>query len=113
MEKREKLSLFKRAIEQWGVHPQVRMVFEECSELMNALAKTYRCRATKEDVITELADVAILVEQMAVVFGYEEYEKEIERKLEKFKQKLEETKCNLLNQEDNFKKVLENGNNNQ
>ena len=107
MEKTEKISLFKQAIEQWGVHPQIRMVFEECSELMNALAKTYRNRATKQDVITELADVVILCEQMAVVFGQEEYEAELERKLEKFKKKLEDSKSNLLNQENNFQKVLD------
>lgn len=111
MNKTEKIKLFKQAIEQWGVHPQIRMVFEECSELMNALAKTYRNRVTKQDVITELADVVIMCEQMAVVFGQEEYEAELERKLEKMKKKLENPKCNLLNQENNFEKVLENGNN--
>ena len=107
MEKEEKICLYKQAIEQWGIHPQIRMVFEECAELMNALAKTYRGRASKQDVITELADVVIMCEQMAVVFGQEEYKAELERKLEKFKKKLEDSKSNLLNQENNFQKVLQ------
>ena len=111
MEKTEKMSLFKAALDKWGVHPQVRMVFEECSELINALSKAYRGRSTKEDVITELADVSILCEQMALVFGYEDFEKEVEKKLEKLKNKLNDSNSNLVNQEDNFQKIIENGDN--
>lgn len=113
MEKIQKINLFKQALEQWGVHPQVNMVFEECSELINALSKCYRGRATKEDVITELVDVVVMAEQMAVLFGYEDYEKEMERKLLKFQEKLEKTKGKVVDQENNFKKVLENGHYNQ
>ena len=46
------------------------MVFEECGELINALAKVYRGRSSGQDVITELADVSIMIEQMATMLGF-------------------------------------------
>lgn len=109
MNKSERIELYKKALEQWGIHPQVRMTFEECSELMDTLSKAYRKRATKEDVITELADVSIIVEQMALLFGYEEYEEERERKLLKLQNKLEKSNHEYVSQENNFESVLKNG----
>lgn len=45
------------------------MVSEECAELINALCKYKRGRVTDSDVITEIADVMIMCEQMAYYFG--------------------------------------------
>ena len=112
MEKEKRIEIYDKALKQWGVEPQVRMVFEECSELMNALSKTYRGRATKKDVITELVDVVVMCEQMAVLFGYEDFEKEMERKLSKFQEKLKKTEGKKITQEEKFKKEIVNGYNN-
>ena len=68
--------------------PQVLMVGEECGELLSALSKYNRGRIETPDVITELADVSIMVEQMAEFLGYEDFEKEKERKLERLKERL-------------------------
>ena len=68
---------------------QETMVFEELGELTTALARYKRGRAMVEDVITELADVTIMCEQMAILFGYEKYKDEIERKLERLKKRLD------------------------
>lgn len=89
MEKTQKINLFKTALEKWGIEAQRDMVFEEAGELITALAQDRRGRVTKEDIITELADVTIMCEQMAVFLGYEDYEKEMEYKLYKLKGKLE------------------------
>ena len=81
MEKEDRLSLYKKAIETWGIEAQRNMAFEELGELNTILARDRRGRATKEEILTELADVTIMCEQMATIIGFDLYEKEMERKL--------------------------------
>ena len=61
----------KDAITLWGVTAQVGMVMEECGELLTALNRFDRGRASAKDVAEEIADVQILMGQMAKVFGEE------------------------------------------
>jgi NTP pyrophosphatase (non-canonical NTP hydrolase) len=89
MEKEERIGLYKKAIDTWGSEAQMHMVFEECGELINALAKVYRGRSSGKDVITELADVSIMIEQMATMLGFDAYEAEKENKLIRLKERLE------------------------
>ena len=98
MKEEERLESYNRAIEQWGIPNQVLMVVEECGEMLNALAKINRNRSTPDEVITELVDVTILMEQMAVVFGYGRYKAEMKRKLERLKNRLD-AKYSLINKE--------------
>lgn len=88
MKQKEIEELCTKAIDTWGQLPQVNMVFEECGELTTALAQYLRGRATVADVITEVADVSIMMEQMAVLFGKEQFEQEKERKLQRLKERL-------------------------
>ena len=88
MEQKERDELYTKAIDTWGQMPQINMVNEECGELITSLARYLRGRATEEDVITEVADVAIMMEQMAVLFGKEKFEEEKERKLQRLKERL-------------------------
>lgn len=80
--------LYKKALEIYGFEAQSRMVDEECAELINALCKYKRGRANEYNVITEIADVMIMCEQMAIHFGKEAVEKEIETKLSRLKKRL-------------------------
>lgn len=89
MNENERLELYKRALNDWGVGPQVMMVMEETGEMLNAIGKYDRGRVNKDEVITELADVCIIMEQMATFFGWEEFKKEKERKLERLKERLD------------------------
>ena len=84
--------LCKRALETYGFEAQSRMVDEECAELINALCKYKRGRANGYDVITEIADVMIMCEQMAIHFGKEAVEKEIETKLSRLEERLNRRK---------------------
>lgn len=86
------LELYRKAIETWGIEAQVFMVMEETGEMLNALAKANRGRSTKEDIITELADVSIMMEQMAYYFGYPEFEEEKKKKLERLERRLSNDK---------------------
>lgn len=88
MNENERLELYKRALSDWGIRPQVMMVMEETGEMLNAIGKYDRGRLDKEDVITELADVWIMTEQMATFFGWEKFKEEKERKLERLKERL-------------------------
>ena len=93
MDKKERIALYERAIEQWGVTDQVFMVMEETGEMLDKLGKMNRYRSTEEELRTELVDVCILMEQMAVIFGgYDKFEEEMERKLARLKDKLDKHK---------------------
>lgn len=80
--------IYEKALVKWGFKNQLWMVTEECGELLNAIGKMRRERVTREDVITELADVTIMCEQIAQYMGYDDYTREMERKLERLKERL-------------------------
>lgn len=88
MNEKQRRIVYKDALNQWGFDNQLFMVFEECGELLDALSKYHRGRVTKEAVITELADVSIMIEQMANFFGWEEYKSERTFKLCRLKTRL-------------------------
>lgn len=83
---------YKQALQTFGCHHQRMMCMEECGELIDALAKYDRGRNDSADVITELADVSIMVEQMAEFFGREAYEAERERKMVRLQELIEREK---------------------
>lgn len=69
-----------KAMEIYGFPAQAAMVVEECSELTNAICKFRRGRVGNDDIITEIADVIIMCEQLSYYFGKEKVELEKERK---------------------------------
>lgn len=90
MNEEEKRLLYNKVLNKFGITNQVFMVMEECGELLNVLAKAKRDRAGKDEIITELADVSIMVEQMAFFYGEKDFLIEKERKLQRLKKRLEE-----------------------
>lgn len=86
----DKIEIYLRAIHLWGIQAQKLMVVEEIGELLSALAKETRGRSSKEDIITELADVSIMIEQMAVNYGWRDYCKEKSRKLKRIRKRLDD-----------------------
>ena len=66
----EKVLLYTDALDTWGIEAQVAMVMEETGEMLSALAKARRGRVTKDEIITELVDVSIMMEQMAILSTY-------------------------------------------
>ena len=59
-----KLEIYNSVLKQFGINLQQWVLVEEIGELLNAIAKQKTGRSTKADIITELADVHIMVEQM-------------------------------------------------
>lgn len=88
MEKEQRIDLYRQAIAKWGEDAQINMVNEECGELIAAIAQFKRGRTSHHDVMTELADVSIMVEQLATMMNYEDFEVEKDRKLQRLKERL-------------------------
>lgn len=81
MQPETKKDILKLAISKYGSEAQKTMAIEECSELINVLAKECRGRVSDEDIITEIADVMIMCEQLALIYGENAVESEKEYKL--------------------------------
>ena len=76
------------AVEKFGTDSQMNMAIEECSELIDALCKFRRKRVGSIDVITEIADVQIMCEQLAYMFGDEKVSDERKRKIERLQKRM-------------------------
>lgn len=88
----EERIVLKNALETYGQWPQIMMCIEECAELTNALAKMSRNRGTTMDIITEIADVSIIIDQLSMMFGEMKVHEERVRKIERLKERLERAK---------------------
>lgn len=82
-------TIFNKALVEYGISSQKMMAIEECAELTNALAKLPRGRASQADIITELADVSIIVDQLAMFFGEKAFIEERNRKVRRLEERLE------------------------
>lgn len=83
-------NIFRQAVNTFGADHQIGMLHEEVGELLAAINQYARGRVKKDAVVTEIADVMIMCEQMAEIFGREETEAEKKRKIQGLAEKLEE-----------------------
>lgn len=72
----------------WGLTYNAGMLSEECGELLSAVNKLRRKRCSKEEVITELADVSLIITAFAMALGYDEFLEEKQNKLERLEKRL-------------------------
>ena len=76
--------IYKAALEKWGPDAQTLMVFEEMSELQKELCKAARGKDNREAIAEEIADVYIMLEQMAILHQCEKSVKDYKaQKLER------------------------------
>jgi len=59
--------VYSLAVKYWGEQFQMDMMIEECCELIHAIMKYRRGKATIQDVAEECVDVQIMVSQMQVI----------------------------------------------
>ena len=85
----EKDETCRMALKHFGAEHQMLKMVEECNELANAMMHYIDNRATADEVITELADVAVMLNQMVIAFGIPQTEEEIERKYARLKGRIE------------------------
>lgn len=83
--------IYRAALETFGEEAQTKMLFEEMGELMSAICKHARGRDKVAHIAEEIADVQIMLDQMAVLFGCEdEVERQKRYKLRRLEQRIEE-----------------------
>ena len=68
------------AVQHYGVEHQKKKAIEEMGELITAISREQDGRATTEQVITEIADVQIMMRQLALIYGIDAVANEIDRK---------------------------------
>lgn len=84
------LEILKQAVDTFGRESQIEMAIEECAELIDALCKLRRGRVSPEAVITEIADVQIMIDQLTYIFGFDEVVAERTRKLLRLQKRIKE-----------------------
>lgn len=80
---------FAKAIRVWGEESQTQMAIGEIGEFLTTFGRLAQKRCTKEDVIDEIADVIIMMTQMALINGEEAVKERIRVKIAKIKGRLE------------------------
>ena len=90
----ETIDTYKKAIKTYGEKAQKLMAIEEMSELTKEICKDFRGQLDREHLIEEMADVTITIYQLLMM--YEISDKEIqqmcERKMERLKERMEDSK---------------------
>lgn len=83
------------AVEHYGPEHQKRKAIEEMGELLTALAREQDARANTEQVITEIADVIIMMRQLSIIYGIADVNNEIECKERRLLKRMEKETKNL------------------
>lgn len=83
-------SICRRILVHYGVNNQYKQAIQECSELITAICHRMDGRATDDAMIDEVADVSIMVEQMANIYGMARVEARIEDKLRRQLERMKE-----------------------
>lgn len=93
MTKEEQKQIEKEAVETYGIDAQMRMLQEECGELIVSVGHYLRGRnGSLANLCEELADVRIMVEQMEIALDNPAIEEWYNHKLERLKKRLKEHK---------------------
>lgn len=80
--------LLQHAVNKWGYGAQELQCIEECSELITAILHRNRNKCNDDDVITEIADVTIMCEQLKLIYGAKLIDAEIKRKMNRLEERL-------------------------
>jgi len=92
----DRTKVYKRAIGTYGKTLQIAVCCEECSELIKELIKDVRGKSTKTQILTELADVQIMIEQMMLIYeiSQKDLEEEMNFKIVRLNDRLNEGETN-------------------
>lgn len=86
-------AIYEAAIARWGSESQLRMVQEECGELVAAIGHLQRGRCSAEAVAEEIADVLITAGQAALIVGEGLVAAKKAEKLERLRGRLSEAEA--------------------
>jgi NTP pyrophosphatase (non-canonical NTP hydrolase) len=77
------------ALELWGESLQIDVAVEELSELTTELARMQRGTGDPDAVVEELADCEIILDQLAKIYGTEDVNAEIRRKMDRLRDRIQ------------------------
>lgn len=92
----EQDKILDRAVRLWGKYAQERMAVGECGEFIALQGRSAQNRDSNEDWISEIADVIIMMEQMAKLYGYEQVKEMVNFKMERLSGKIEKSIAKTL-----------------
>lgn len=93
MYRKDRREIYKKALTEWGGEEQMKILQEECAELITAVFHYGRKRPEcLLGLREELADVYIMVGQIIEFLGSEFVEEVVDFKLNKVKERLDENK---------------------
>lgn len=82
------------AVAHYGKEHQKKKAIEEMGELITALSREQDGRSTVHDVITEIADVHLMIRQLEIIYGVkdclDEYDKKQRRLLRRMNREIKE-----------------------
>ncbi len=79
---------YRSTLSKWGEDAQYDQAVEECAELITALKHYRRGKIDRHAVISELADVTLMLGQLTWMFGETEVAAAVQKKLTKLDQLL-------------------------
>lgn len=82
--------IYAKTISKWGEQAQYDQTIEECAELIASLQHFARGKVGKDVVVSELADVFLMVGQLTYMFGEDQLSAAVEEKVAKLHLLLEE-----------------------
>ena len=80
--------ILRSAIALWGEKSQFDLAVGEIGELLTLFGRRAQGRDTKDQWVSEIADVLIMMSQLALIVGPEEVEAEMARKLARLEQRV-------------------------
>lgn len=89
MRDQEVRELYTDAIRVWGEHLQIFVLAEECNELSAQICRAIRGRMDKNALAEEIADVGIMLEQVALWVGEDVVQHHRIKKLHRLRARLE------------------------
>lgn len=75
--------IYAKTISKWGEKAQYDQAIEECAELIATLQHFARGKVDRDTVVDELADVYLMVGQLAYMFGEDRLTAAVESKIAK------------------------------
>lgn len=84
--------ILEKAIETYGADLQKQVAIEEMSELIKEICKDFRGSGDKERIVSEIADVEIMLTQLMIIYDIQELELSgaMARKLARLSERLKE-----------------------
>ncbi len=88
------MAILEEAIVEFGKKAQFWMALEEMSELTCAIARMQRGRTSIEDIAEEVADVFIMMQQLAMMTDPKLVQEIVDKKIERLERRIEASNIN-------------------